>query len=348
MSTAVALAGRRVSVGGTKGGGGGGDLKVSHVAVDNQDATTDPHSQGAAATNGPTSFGRKRKGLVDGVEPPDRPEATDSRLNHGVKKIKLAEGQGRADQGAPSPSTVTGSPLSPDRSLLPAEIWHHVFTFCPPKSLGCLLATSKLFNLYLDPASRVQREATSSSATAGVLSSLEPNAIWQASRRLFWPQVPTPLRSKTELEMWRLACSPRCQECGCLHGKSPPSSPNPHHPGPGTKGVMAIWAFGSRMCAACLLKKSDKVRGLRQLRRCDDNGCLTPNRNSICKYLRLSPPPSSPRCRLSFSHEIVMSFWTSRLLICRSLSCFQSLMSKPSKRSFSKSETWVKEQWASG
>ena len=267
MPTAVALAGRHASVGGAKGGGGG--LEASHVAVDNQDATTDPHSQDSAATNGATSFGRKRKGLGDGAEPPGRPEATDSRLIHGVKKIKLAEGRGRAEQGAPMPSTVTGSPLSPDRSLLPAEIWHHVFAFCPPKSLGCLLAASKLFNLYLDPASRVHREAISSSATAGVLGSLEPNAIWQASRRLFWPQVPTPLRSKTELEMWRLACSPRCQECGRLHGGSLPTSPDPRHPGPGTEGVAAIWAFGSRMCAACLLKNSDKVRGLQQRRRCD-------------------------------------------------------------------------------
>ena len=263
--TAVTLVGRRVSVGGAEGGGSG--LEV-HAAVDNQHATTDPHPQDAAATNGPTSLGRKRKGLGDGPETPDRAETTNSGLINGVKKIKLAEGQGRADQGAPLPSTVTGSPLSPDRSLLPAEIWHHVFTFCPPKSLGCLLAVSTLFNMYLDPAPRVHREATSPLATVGVLGSLEPNAIWQASRRLFWPQVPTPLRSKTELEMWRLACSPRCQECGRLHGGSLPSSPDPRHPGPGTEGVAAIWAFGSRMCAVCLLRKSDKVRGLRQRRKC--------------------------------------------------------------------------------
>ncbi|EGS17930.1 uncharacterized protein CTHT_0059430 [Thermochaetoides thermophila DSM 1495] len=68
---------------------------------------------------------------------------------------------------------------------------------------------------------------------------LKPNAIWQASRRLFWPQMPTPLRSKTELEMWRLAWAPGSRS-----------------PGPGRDGVAAIWAFGARFCGSCLLENT--------------------------------------------------------------------------------------------
>jgi hypothetical protein len=253
--------------GGGGGGGAGGDddndkdaPEVSQMILGgNQASTADLSLEGSAETHGPTKVGKRRRSLGDGSEP-DRSEATHSQPGHSAKKIKLAEGQGGAEQDAPSPRTIRSSPLSLDRSLLPAEIWHHVFTFCPPKSLGCLLAACKVFNVYLDPISRLHCEAPS--ATPGALGSLEPNAIWQASRRLFWPQMPAPLRSKTELEMWRLACSPRCQDCRRLHVRGPASSPDPHHPGPGTEGVVAIWAFGSRMCAACLLKTSDKVRGL--------------------------------------------------------------------------------------
>ncbi|KAK8049109.1 hypothetical protein PG994_010839 [Apiospora phragmitis] len=46
----------------------------------------------------------------------------------------------------------SASPASPgsDRSLLPAEIWQHIFTFVPPRELGNLLLTNRAFHSYLN------------------------------------------------------------------------------------------------------------------------------------------------------------------------------------------------------
>ena len=152
---------------------------------------------------------------------------------------------------------LPGTSLCSDKSLVCPEIWHRVFTFCPPKTLGRLLTVNKLFNLYLDPASPVNRDMPASVKPERVL---KPNAIWQASRRLFWPQMPTPLRSKTELEMWRLACSHRCQHCGKLDERSAAARPpDSRSPGPGRDGVAAIWAFGARFCGSCLLENTLEV-----------------------------------------------------------------------------------------
>ncbi|KAL1841490.1 hypothetical protein VTJ49DRAFT_6981 [Mycothermus thermophilus] len=153
--------------------------------------------------------------------------------------------------------------LNPSSRLAP-EVWHHVFTFCPPKSLGNLLAVNKLFNRFLDPASPFPKDVRLR-ATSGALQPLEPNAIWQASRRRFWPQMPVPLQSKTELDMWRLACFSRCQGCGKVSSQQPPSFPDPRRPGPGTGGVAIIWAFGRRLCASCLLTQSYKELDLQIL-----------------------------------------------------------------------------------
>ncbi|KAL2126278.1 hypothetical protein VTI74DRAFT_1270 [Chaetomium olivicolor] len=222
---------------------------ASLMAVDDpgMDATTDRLADASAAIDGPTSLGRKRKSHNDSAGF-DSSETTSNR--ECVKKAKLAED----DAKGATPRDY----LETEKTTLPPEVWHHIFTFCPPKSLGNLLAVNKLFNLYLDPASSVQRGTPAAVDTRRALAPLEPNAIWQASRRLFWPQMPAPLRSKTELEMWRLACSPSCQECGKRSVRRQAGPPDPRHPGPGSEGVAAIWAFGSRMCGPCLLKKSVK------------------------------------------------------------------------------------------
>ncbi|KAL2018954.1 hypothetical protein VTK56DRAFT_10248 [Thermocarpiscus australiensis] len=220
------------------------------MAAEDRDSTFEGIIRECSATNGPATLARKRKSPQNDTES-SLSEATSPR--GGGKRAKLAEG--RSKQSAQLPATDFS--MSADKSLLSPEVWHHIFTFCPPKSLGNLLAVNKLFNLYLDPASSVHREVPLS-VNRGVLSPLRPNAIWQASRRLFWPQMPGPLRSKTELDMWRLACSRRCQECGKLDIRKQASPLDPQHPGPGPEGVVAVWAFGRRMCAPCLLKQSVK------------------------------------------------------------------------------------------
>ncbi|KAK3362803.1 hypothetical protein B0T25DRAFT_443942 [Lasiosphaeria hispida] len=175
------------------------------------------------------------------------------RPGDGSKKVKLAEDDGNQ----PEQSSVGGRLPGGDKSLLSAEIWHHIFTFCPPKLLGNLLRLNKLFNLYLDPSSTVHRKVPVSVAHSA-LAPLKPNAIWRASRRLFWPQMPTPLRSETELDMWRLVCSPRCQNCNKLDTRDKANSYNASCPSPGREGVTIIWPFATRVCASCLLQNSIK------------------------------------------------------------------------------------------
>ncbi|KAK0666231.1 hypothetical protein QBC41DRAFT_305409 [Cercophora samala] len=162
----------------------------------------------------------------------------------------------KEDNGFAEKNTVQGSTPA-DPSALPPEIWHRIFSLCPPKSLGSLLAVNKLFNLYLDPRTTVSREIPVSTG-GGAVAPMKPNAIWQASRRLFWPNMPSPLQSKTELDMWRLACSHRCQYCGKSDPRKQTTVLDPNTRGPGEHGVATIWSFGCRMCAACLLKHTIK------------------------------------------------------------------------------------------
>lgn len=224
------------------------------MSVDRPDTAAHLPAGGYKATESSTGVGRKRKSPDDDASPGSG-EPSGFGLGHVEKRTKLADVHAEKSS---QPQPVFSKPLSRDRSRLPPEIWHRVFIFCPPKTLGNLIAVNKLFNVYLDPSSLFTK-VPHPSATSGVLSRLEPNAIWQASRRMFWPQLPAPLRSKTELEMWRLACSPRCQVCGKLPAQGSTSC-NPRRPGPGADGVATIWAFGIRTCAACLLQCSEKVR----------------------------------------------------------------------------------------
>ena len=174
------------------------------------------------------------------------------RLADGPKKVKLSPNHAEQQlQGSPEQNGLYGS----DISLLPAEIWHHIFTFCPPKSLGNLLRVNKLFNFYLNPSSSFHRELPIFEIRS-YLTPLKPNAIWQASRRLFWPHMPAPLGSKTELAMWQLACSRKCQNCDKVEARERAS---PSSPCPGKDGVVIVWSFGIRMCASCLVQQSVKV-----------------------------------------------------------------------------------------
>ncbi|KAL7628172.1 hypothetical protein AAE478_002370 [Parahypoxylon ruwenzoriense] len=139
-----------------------------------------------------------------------------------------------------------------DKSLLPAEIWHRIFTFIPPRTLGNLLCTNKLFNVYLDSSSLYQCKppaALSQTSTPP----LKPDTIWQLSRRRFWQRMPSPLQQKTELDMWRLACGKRCQFCGRPDSESPQSPEDQRY-----YKTQCIWAFALRCCEPCLKKKTVK------------------------------------------------------------------------------------------
>ena len=157
------------------------------------------------------------------------------------RRLKEAEG--------PQTRWTSKDPLPRDRSLLPAEVWHQIFTFCPPRVLGLLLQVNKAFNTYLDP----------SLPDLPITTLLKPNAIWQASRRLFRPSMPAPLRGRSELDMWKLACCSSCQFCGKKRPRQNPTAWDQWHPGPGENGVVPIWSFDIRTCGSCLQRRSSKV-----------------------------------------------------------------------------------------
>ena len=142
-----------------------------------------------------------------------------------------------------------------DKSLLPAEIWHNILTFIPPRSLGLLLRVNKCFNAYLDPSSSRSSPAPLSRSAVKLL---KADAIWKASRVLFRPGMPAPLTGKSELDMWKLASSFSCQFCG---KKQLPNLPpiDQWHPGPGETGNIPLWSFGVRTCGKCLHERSLKV-----------------------------------------------------------------------------------------
>lgn len=146
--------------------------------------------------------------------------------------------------------------LPRDKSLLPAELWHHIFTFIPPRNLGLLLSVNKSFNGFLDPSSS---GPSTSPLSKSVLSIMKPDAIWRASRRFFLSGMPSPLNGKSELDMLRLACSSSCQFCGKKIQPCPTVPVDLWHPGPGENGVIPIWSFGVVTCGPCIQQRCMKV-----------------------------------------------------------------------------------------
>lgn len=148
--------------------------------------------------------------------------------------------------------------LPSDRSMLPGELWHHIFTFTSPRTLGRLLRVNKIFRAYLDP---------TSPASSSVIASLshsqvplrQPEVIWQTSRRLFRPWMPNPLEGMSELDMWKLSCNFKCNFCDKRQSSVSSVTPDQWHSGPGETEVRPIWAFAVRACGSCLQIQSIKV-----------------------------------------------------------------------------------------
>lgn len=149
--------------------------------------------------------------------------------------------------------------LCKDKSLLPPEIWHHIFTFCPPRVLGLLLQVNRTFNAYLDTSSL---DHSPKPLSRSVLQILTQDSIWRASRHLHFQGTPAPLAGKTELDMWKLACGTLCQFCGKKRQTNSNISTDLWHPGPGENGVVTVWSFGIRACGSCLQSRSTKVGDL--------------------------------------------------------------------------------------
>ncbi|OAA39683.1 F-box domain containing protein [Metarhizium rileyi] len=187
-------------------------------------------------------------------------------LNHGARKRKIAEILPVAE--LPNSKRVQQAGQDDQKKLddtqhmcqsavsrVPAEVWHYIFTFVPPRTLGHLMLVNKQFNSYLDALSEYGSAKILSSYTTYRLPKLEPGAIWRASRRLFWPRMPAALEGRSELEMWRLCCSQACQFCKARDQSNAGTSEDRWRRGPGPKGVFPVFAFFVVSCSRCLSKK---------------------------------------------------------------------------------------------
>ena len=141
---------------------------------------------------------------------------------------------------------------------LPIAIWQHIFCFVPPVSLGRLLRVNRAFNTCLTAGDANQQYPKPSNS--GDSRTLNPDIIWAASRNLFCPGLPKPIRGLLELEMWRLLRGRHCQLCGEVKDPSSIiSSESPWELGPGETGVRVVWPWSVRLCGRCIQVHSEKV-----------------------------------------------------------------------------------------
>ena len=174
---------------------------------------------------------------------------TESRIDaNGTKRIKIKDPNGHM-------KSYSRVEIPEDKSKLPGEIWQYIFTFLAPPTLTRLLTVNHGFKDLLS----VGRSSDASSI-GGYLKFLDFDFIWTASRRLFFPNMPRPLASRNELEMWRLVSGRACQFCRKKESPEPGFVPNqPWNGGPGKDGVRIIWPFGVRSCGECLSTRMKKV-----------------------------------------------------------------------------------------
>ncbi|KAL6896184.1 hypothetical protein HDV57DRAFT_521251 [Trichoderma longibrachiatum] len=178
---------------------------------------------------------------------------SESSEDGGVKRVKIAS----SDQDYVVVGTTQIFSHYDVSQHLPAEVWHRIFCLVPPRSLGKLMRVNRLFHKYLDPASPFEVSAPASDLPSS-LPKLSPDTIWRASRRFHWPSMPSPLSERSELDMWRLACSRSCQFCGRVDDTDYAGEPLPWSRRPGHDTVSPVFQFFVASCGQCLAKKSVK------------------------------------------------------------------------------------------
>ena len=178
-------------------------------------------------------------------------DADPGSTQNGIKRQRLGARFSRMEKYTPVK-------VPKDKSELPGELWQYVFTFLAPPTLQHLLAVNRHFKGLL---SMDKSKAGDAPSIGGYLNLLDPNFLWSTSRRTFFPNMPRPLASRTELEMWKLLSGRLCQFCGRKPDRNDASSAT--RPwiggGPALTGVRIIWPFGVRSCADCLSSRMKKV-----------------------------------------------------------------------------------------
>lgn len=147
--------------------------------------------------------------------------------------------------------------LPSDRSQLPVEMWQSIFTYVPPNTLGRLMRVNKIFQTLLTPNSPLPAPQL---VPGGRLKLIQQESLWSVSRRTFFPGMPRPLFSQSELEAWKLTRGRGCEFCGKRNTpRLPPVPTSPWTAGPGTDHVRVIWPFAVRSCGNCLRARMQKV-----------------------------------------------------------------------------------------
>lgn len=154
---------------------------------------------------------------------------------------------------------------------LPVEIWQHVFTFLSPRDLCSLLPVNRLCYGLLHPSPHPDLRVVPPvpSSPSPVVTFLDPDHVWRSSRRLTYPNMPAPLKGKSELDMWRIACGRACQFCRnrrtTANSRQVSGQTDTWRRGPGAKGVSPVFPFAVVSCGQCLVEQSVKVCLLRFL-----------------------------------------------------------------------------------
>lgn len=233
-----------------------------------------------SSTDGPHSDARPNENQLNSWDAPER-----KRKTIGPLPLEEPHSSKRARLDGPTDQEASGSFRNTPQNVvlrLPAENWQHIFTFVPPRTLGSLMMVNKQFNTYLDPSSTAKLGDPPMFSTPSVLPKLKPDTIWQASRRLFWPRMPAALKGRSELEMWRICCSRRCQFCKFCGDLDAHHADDHRRRGPGSKGVSPVFPFSIVSCGRCLEEKSVKVCLLRYRLRLWKLSHSMQYRRSIC------------------------------------------------------------------
>ncbi|KAI9713299.1 MAG: hypothetical protein M1812_006658 [Candelaria pacifica] len=203
-----------------------------------------------------SSFGQQSSREITAANSDFSEAAAPRSPNH--KRTKTEDDQSLSASGGKRVATFDGPGVLPsDKSKLPAEIWHYIFSCVSPVSLGRLLQVNRSFKSYLVP--NAQPSPVSASRSTGFLNPQLAEAIWRAARHLHYPAMPKPLRSRSELENWSLIRDTSCQLCSKQPGSTAEATNrNPWEAGPGQSGVRVVWPFGVRCCGSCLSEHTDK------------------------------------------------------------------------------------------
>lgn len=148
-----------------------------------------------------------------------------------------------------------------DRSRLPGHIWRQIFMHSTPLTLARLSRVNRTFHNYLTTSARNQAISVTGGVSNVSQDETSPEAIWATSRILYFPNLPEPLHGYSEADMWRLFATKRCQFCGKYGQVRGDTSNEPSWgSGLGDNGIIVVWAFAVRSCAACLKVNCEKVR----------------------------------------------------------------------------------------